>query len=231
MARYQVHIEIGRDGSCMAHVEELVGCFAMGPSVEEALAALRQEIPRYLDWLAEQGERPEGPAGPIELKVVEEVRSEARFPSRPEEPVVDFFSHDAAELTSSDLHAAMRLMEQQRRELLEFLKDAPQELLEWRPSPEEQSVLSLLLHMAHAEAYYLAHLEEQVHLYPFLDAVRSWAYHRLSRLSEEDRRRVVDHRGERWSARKVLRRFLEHEREHFAQIRTLVARYGRRTEG
>ena len=230
MARYHVHIEIGRDGSCMAHVEELVGCFGMGPSIKEALANLRQEIPRFLDWLVEQGELLERPRGSVDLEVMEEVRSEARFPGDPEDPVVDFFAHDTPELTLEELQTAMRRMERARQELIEFLEDAPRELLDWRSSPEEQSISSLLLHMARAEAYYLAQLEEETGSFPFLKAVRGWAYHRLSRLSPEDRRRVVDHEGERWSARKVLRRFLEHEREHAAQIRALVTRYGRQPQ-
>jgi hypothetical protein len=41
---------------------------------------------------------------------------------------------------------------------------------------------------------------------------------------------VTTHYGEEWTARKVARRALEHEREHLQQIRDLAERY-RREEG
>jgi hypothetical protein len=83
--------------------------------------------------------------------------------------------------------------------------------------------------MAHAEASYTARLEEESERSPFpqMAAIRSWAYHRLSRLTEAELSRLTTHRGEKWSARKVLRRFLEHDQEHSAHIRSLVARYRR----
>ena len=229
MARYRVHVETGRDGTCVAHVAELMGCFAIGPSLEEALDNLRQEIPRFLDWLEERGERPERPRGAIELEVVERVRSAARFPCEGDDSAVDFFACDAGELSTEDLQTAMRRMELAHRDLLEFLQDAPPDLMEWQPSPQEPSISALLRHVAYAEAHYLAQLEEEPSPQPLLKAVRAWVYYRLSRLSETDRRRVVEHDGQRWSARKALRRFLEHEWEHGAQIRALVERYGRNT--
>jgi uncharacterized damage-inducible protein DinB len=83
--------------------------------------------------------------------------------------------------------------------------------------------------MAHVEASYLASLEEESQQSPFpqVAAVRSWAYHRLSRLTEAELLRLTTHGDEKWSARKVLRRFLEHDREHTASIRSLLAHYSR----
>lgn len=34
MARYHVNLEVGSDGTCMAHVIELPGCIAFGPTRE-----------------------------------------------------------------------------------------------------------------------------------------------------------------------------------------------------
>ena len=58
-------------------------------------------------------------------------------------------------------------------------------------------------------------------------AIRSWVYHRLSRLTETELSRLTTHRDEKWSARKVLRRLLEDDREHTAYIHSLLARYHR----
>jgi predicted RNase H-like HicB family nuclease/uncharacterized damage-inducible protein DinB len=214
----------------MAHVPELMGCFAVGRTREEALERLRRAITEYLAWLAEHGEAPAPSAemGEVEIEVVEEVSTPGSYSREPGEPAA-FFAADAEPFSRHDLQTAVRIMEHARRDLLEFLQDVPDGLLHWRPSPEEPSIAATLLHMAHAEASYIARLEEASKRSPFpqLAAIRSWAYHRLSRLTEEELSRHTTHRGEKWSAHKVLRRFLEHDREHTAYIRSLLARYRR----
>ena len=230
MARYQVCLEVGEDGTCMAHVPELLGCFAVGSTREETLELLRNAISEHLAWLAEHKEvpAPSTEASEVEIEVVEEISTPASYPRRPDEPVA-FFAADEEPLSYHDLQTAVRLMEHARRDLLEFLKDAPDSLLHWRPGPDDPSIAETLLHMARVEANYLAHLEEETQQQPFpqLAAVRSWVYHRLSRLTETELSRLTTHRDEKWSTRKVLRRFVEHDREHTAHIRSLLARYHR----
>ena len=54
----------------------------------------------------------------------------------------------------------------------------------------------------------------------------SLALDRLQGLNEAVRSAVVtDESGELWSARKVFRRFVEHEREHTAHIREIMEQY------
>jgi predicted RNase H-like HicB family nuclease/uncharacterized damage-inducible protein DinB len=230
LARYRACLEVGEDGTCMAHVPELLGCFAVGSTREEALQRLRDAITEYLDWLAKHREAPalSAESERVEIEVVEEVSTPGSYPSKPGEPVA-FFAADQEPLSYHDLQTAVRLMEHARSDLLEFLRDVPDSLLHWRPGPDEPSIAETLLHMAHVEASYLARLEEEPQQPPFpqLAAVRSWAYHRLSRLTEAELLRLTTHRGEKWSARKVLRRFLEHDQEHTAHIRSLLAHYHR----
>ena len=230
MARYQVCLEVGEDGTCMAHVPELLGCFAVGSTREEALQRLRGAIAEYLAWLAKHREAPapSNESERVEIEVVEEVSTSGSYPRKAGEPVA-FLAADQEPMSYHDLQTAVRLMEHARRDLLEFLRDVPDSLLHWRPGPDEPSIAETLLHMAHVEASYLARLEEESQQSPFpqLAAVRSWAYHRLSRLTEAELLRLTTHRGEKWSARKVLRRFLEHDQEHTAHIRSLLARYHR----
>jgi predicted RNase H-like HicB family nuclease/uncharacterized damage-inducible protein DinB len=230
LARYQVCLEVGEDGTCMAHVPELIGCFAVGSTREETLERLHSAISEYLAWLAEHKEVsvPSAEADEVEIEVVEEVSTPASYPRRPGEPVA-FFAADEEPLSYHDLQTAVRLMEHARHDLLEFLKDVPDSLLHWRPGPDDPSIAETLLHMAHVEADYLAYLEEEPRQppLPLLAAVRSWVYHRLSRLTDAELSRLTIHHDEKWSTRKVLRRFLEHDREHTAHIRSLLARYHR----
>ena len=60
------------------------------------------------------------------------------------------------------------------------------------------------------------------------DSLRSpQALERLRALAESDLGRVTYHQGEEWTPRKVVRRMLEHEREHIAQLRQLIQEYQR----
>jgi predicted RNase H-like HicB family nuclease/uncharacterized damage-inducible protein DinB len=230
LARYRACLEVGEDGTCMAHVPELIGCFAVGSTREETLERLRGAISEYLAWLAGHGEAPvpSAESEEVEIEVVEEASAPGSYPRKPGEPVA-FFAADQEPFSYHDLQTAVRLMEHARRDLLEFLRGVPGDLLQWRPGPDEPSIAETLLHMAYVEASYLARLEEESQHSPFpqLAAIRSWAYHRLGRLTEAELSRLTTHRGEKWSARKVLRRFLEHDREHTAHIRSLLARYHR----
>ena len=230
MARYQVCLEVGEDGMCMAHVPELLGCVAVGSTREETLRRLRGAISEHLAWLAAHREMPApcAESEQVEIEVVEEVSTPGSYPRKPGEPAA-FFATDKELLSHHDLQTAVRLMEHARSDMLEFLRDVPDSLLHWRPGPDEPSIAELLLRIAHAEASYLACLEEESERYPFpqLAAIRSWAYHRLSRLTEAELSRLTTHCDEKWSARKVLRRLLEDDRQHTAYIRSLLARYRR----
>lgn len=230
MALYRVCLEVAGDGTCMAHVPDLAGCFAVGNTREEAMQRLRRAIAEYLTWLAALGETgaPSAETAEVEVEVAEEVTTIGTYPRRPGEPLA-FFAADEEPLSYHDLQTAVRLMERVRRDLLDFLRDVPDEILHWQPGPDEWSIAETLLHMAHAEASYIARLEDESEPRPFpqLAAIRSWAYHRLGRLTEPELSRVTSHRGEKWSARKMLRRFIEHDREHTAHIRNLLARYRR----
>lgn len=234
MALYKVCLEIARDGTCMAHVPELAGCFAVGSTREEALEGARRAIAEHLTWLAALGETgvPSAETAEVEVEVAEEVSTDGSYPRRPGEPRA-FFAADEEPLSYHELQMGVRLLERARRDLLEFLRGVPDDLLHWRPDPSERSIAETLLHMAHAEAGYVARLDEQSEPTPFpqLAAIRSWAYHRLGRLTDAELSRITTHGGEKWSARKVLRRFLEHDREHTAYIHRLLARYRRKPPG
>jgi len=234
LARYQACLEVGEDGTCMAHVPELIGCVAVGRTREETLERLRTAVSEHLAWLAEHREvpAPSAESERVDIEVVEEASMPGSYPREPGDPVA-FFAADEEPLSYHDLQTGVRLMEHARSDLLEFLRDVPDSLLDWRPSLDEPSIAELLVAMAHAEASYLDALEEQSERYPFpqLAAIRSWAYHRLSRLTEAELSRLTTHSDEKWSARKVLRRLLEDDREHTAYVHSLLARYHRDPPG
>ena len=64
---------------------------------------------------------------------------------------------------------------------------------------------------------------------------RRTALELLSKLNEAERSGVfypthwTQHPGEAWTARKIMRRFLEHEREHTAQLRETLQQWKTQT--
>ena len=95
MARYQVCLEVGEDGTCKAHVPELLGCFAVGSTREEALERVRAAITKYLAWLAGHREAPAPSAESerVEIEVAEKVSTPGSYPRNPSESLA-FFSAD-----------------------------------------------------------------------------------------------------------------------------------------
>ncbi|MCH8273183.1 MAG: hypothetical protein IH851_00125 [Armatimonadetes bacterium] len=54
---FNLALEVGRDGHCMAWVVELPGLFINRSSADAAVEGAPGEIRRYLKWLASHGEK------------------------------------------------------------------------------------------------------------------------------------------------------------------------------
>jgi len=100
-----------------------------------------------------------------------------------------------------------------------------------RPGGGQRTVEDIVRHVATVEWWYMS----RIVLFPWprdgeypedLEGLLAWTRHRvadrLRRLSDEERSRVSvpdPESGERWSARKVLRRLIYHELYHLRQLR------------
>jgi predicted RNase H-like HicB family nuclease/uncharacterized damage-inducible protein DinB len=209
----------------MAHVPALPGCAAIGRDREEALAAIRQAVADYLAWLHSHGEPPDPQVETVEVEMAEEVPVPRAFSGTTTQ--LALFQADLPPLSVDDLRTAMRRMEYARQDLLSAVDEICPEALDWHPMDDAPSVADILLHVAQVEAWLLSCLDSQPTSHPLLTAVRNWAYQRLSRIGPEERARTTEHHGTKWTARKVLRHFLEHERDHTAQIRKILEQYRR----
>ncbi len=224
MPRYHLNLEVGDDGSCMAHVVELPGCIAIGPTREQTLDRARSTVASYIDFLKLHGEQID--EGAVEIEVAQEARVASNFPGTPGEQGARFAS-DREPPSDEEIERVLRWLEWSREELLGLFEGLSREVIEWRPPDSNWTIRQILQHVADAEAAYLTHLEPKRTGYHFglLRAVREWAKQRLRAITEEERNAVRLHRGEEWTARKVLRRCLEHEQEHLDQLRELLKRY------
>jgi uncharacterized damage-inducible protein DinB/predicted RNase H-like HicB family nuclease len=233
MPCYPVYLEIASDGRCMAHVLDLPGCIARALTRDEALNRLPDAIRNYHAWLRRHGEPPLLEEEPIEIEVAGESTGFGPFDPR---SAAALFPPDREPVTPEEMEHHFRLMAHARADLLNLVHDLPADVLDWQPDAESFSLRRLLRHIGNAEKWYVSRLvppetlppewegDEHLPVLEFLEMERRSAVARLRQLTEEERSVVFyptgwpTHHEEPWTARKALRRFLEHEREHTAQV-------------
>jgi uncharacterized damage-inducible protein DinB/predicted RNase H-like HicB family nuclease len=237
MASYAAYVEISAEGTCLAHVLALPGCAIRAPTREEALRRLLEAIREYHAWLDRHGEK--GPL--LEESIHVEVAGES-LGCGPFDPgdAAALFPPDQQPVSVDALDRYLRLMEYSRADLLALVRDLSDEVLDWQHAPGEMTIRRILRHVGNAEEWYVSRIVpldtlppewDQDHALPlleFLEMERRTVVKRLRKLGEVERSATsypdawTDHPDEPWTARKVLRRFLEHEREHTAQVRRIL---------
>lgn len=218
--KYLVYIESKGDGITrkepVAHVPALPGASARGQTVEEAKEKIRDAVKDYLRLLRDVGEAVPRYSEGIELEF-EEVDSAT-------------FLTDYDALRPNEMEMLFRWLAISRQELMDLVKSLPAETLEWKPAEGSDSIREILCHLAEADLWYTDRLTRWPETPLFrLAAARGVALERLRDLSEEKRATVTTYEGEEWTPRKVMRRMLEHEREHIHQIRELLAARARQS--
>lgn len=222
MAKYLVFVETKGDPITIkgpvAHVPALPGATARGETVEEARENIRVAVEDYLSLLRDVGE-------PVP-KASEEIRLEF------EEVDSTTFLTDYDSIHPNEMETLFRWMAVSRQELMDLVKGLPEEAFGWQPDSDTPSFREILCHMAESDLWYTDRLKQWPEAPLFrLAATRGVALERLRALSEEERGRVTYYEGDEWTPRKVIRRMLEHEREHIAQLRRLVELYQQEAEG
>jgi predicted RNase H-like HicB family nuclease/uncharacterized damage-inducible protein DinB len=218
--RYAVCLESDTGGWSMAHVADLPGCYAKADDPWVALQALLPAIPAYWAWLRRHGAPAPGPAGlgEVSLGVIETVQSDTPGPRA-------LFEYEVAPLSRQAVAGCLERLTYTRRDLLDLVGDLPAAML--APGPAA-TVGGILAHLAATERAYTRLLgpptgtQEAAAPLDRLADVRAAAVQQIRSLPDDDYGRIFLHDGERWNVRKLLRRMLEHEREHTAQIAGLL---------
>jgi predicted RNase H-like HicB family nuclease/uncharacterized damage-inducible protein DinB len=240
VAHYSVYLETVNGGPCMAHVIDLPGCIVRAPTRDEALSRLPEAIKEYHVWLRFHGELVRTSGESVQIDIAGESVGSGPFNRR---DAAALFPPDREPLSPEEMERYFRLMVYNRADLLALTRGLPDELLDWQPYPESFRLRGLLRHVGNAEEWYVSRVvppdslppewedDESLPIFEFLEMERRTAVVRLSQLTEQERRNVfyptawAYHPEEPWTARKALRRFLEHEREHIAQVREILDGY------
>jgi predicted RNase H-like HicB family nuclease/uncharacterized damage-inducible protein DinB len=238
MTLYYAYLEIDTDNRCMAHVLDLPGCAARAVGRDKVLIKLPDAIREYHAWLHSHGEPALSQEKLIEVEIAEECAGLGPFDPG---DAAALFSPDRKTINREDLEVYFRIMTYSRTDLLILVNNLPDKVLDWKLHPESFTIRRLLRHIGNAEEWYVSRLvppetlpaewknDEALPIYKFLEMERRTALDRLRRLTEQELSEVcypthwTQYPEEAWTARKALRRFLEHEREHTAQVREILA--------
>ncbi|MFQ5611997.1 MAG: hypothetical protein ACE5H9_07665 [Anaerolineae bacterium] len=222
MAKYLVYIVADDEASpskeVVAHVPALPGASARGQSVAEVKEKIKGVIQAYLRSLRDVGEAVPKASEGIYLEF--------------EEVDTSTFLSDYDLLHPNEMESLMRWMAISRQELMDLVRNLPEEAFDWRADDDSPSVHEVLSQIAEADLWYTDRLKQwpEAPLYR-LAAARGVALERLRALTEEERASLTRHEGEDWTPRKVMRRMLEHEREGIRRIRAVLATQNRGNAG
>jgi predicted RNase H-like HicB family nuclease len=231
---YELFLESGpQHRKTWVFVPSLPGCVAVGPTTVAAIEISKSAIAARLGFLRRHGDH-QADAEPIEVVVAEHVieRQLLGFGQQ-------FFAPDGEPLTQDEASRRLRWADWSREDLVAAAR-AQSEPLTVKPAAGGRSTAAILSHVAGAEwAYASATLGtlpggsaaiktiEEAGDQPWeaLVAERAALMARLRAMTPDDLTRVVERGGKpRWTARRMLRRLLEHESEHTMELESRLHR-------
>lgn len=225
---YRIGLENNIEGRSLAWVLGHPGCFAAGPTAEEALDRLPAALENYAAWIHQKSRRPWLELGEVEY-IVEETWEDYRINEQFElvegegYEVNAWFLDDWKPLTETDVQRGLQILQWSRELLLESAAGLSDDALQQVLPGERWSIQGILRHVGGAEWWYLDRLglappRQQVpdEAYERLAMIRGSLADQLTALQEQNR--VVGIDGEFWSPRKLLRRAAWHELDHVNHI-------------
>lgn len=236
MKEYPLYVESGpRRRTTMVHVLDLLGCIAQGPTTEAALDAAPDAIRKYLRFLRRHGEelKPNSTfTTPVAVHITKGTWLGYGDPT-------SGFPPDFQPLSAKDLQVYLRRLAWLRADLLQSIHNVPRKQLLAEPKGGRRSIYHILGHVAGSECGYLRYLVGKVE--GLSDAMRAveqspdnlpfalsrlWqiSSSRLGILTASERKQWVKHGQVTWTARRALRRLLEHDWEHWQELSNRLAR-------
>ena len=227
--RFDLYLESGpQHKRTWVYVPGLPGCVAFGPTTDQAIENTRPAIRERLDFLRRHGESQPDPE-PIELSVAEHI-IERRFLGFGQQ----VFATDREPLDAQEAARQLLWAEWSREELVAVARAQTLPLSE-APASGGRSTAAILSHVAGSEWSYVSSTLGTLPGYsaaiaaiegagnePWaaLEAEREAVMTRLHSMTAQELTHVVERldRPPR-TARRMLRRMLEHEWEHVLELR------------
>ncbi len=201
----------------LADVPAFPGCIASGKTRDAAVANARRAFKAYRELLDARGVSIEHWKGfDPETFAVRDM------------PETGLVPEDERPLEEHEIRDFLHLYETQRAALLALVERMPQSELERRPDPSSWSVRHTLEHVMTGTMQILSKLERWPDDgFASLQATHRVAFQRISVMEPDDTRGTRTVLGRPQTVRRVMRRLLEHDYEHYRQIEEIIAALGR----
>ena len=227
MTLIQIGLERNVKGRSLTWALDYPGVFSYGADDAEALLRMPREMLRFETWLNLRADQPWVQLDGLDMHIDETFDSFQVMVDGGIHGVHAFFRSDLVPLTQEEIRQALLIFDWQREELLAGVETLPAEILNKEFEGQRWTIEGILEHIARVESWYLSRLGFETPLlendaYPLkLLEVSATAINRcLPELIGYDQ--VFDLRQEKWSARKLVRRLLWHQRDHIDHIRDLA---------
>ena len=211
MTEPNIYVAESREGYWLASIPQIMGCNASGKTREDAIANARRAFRAYLELLDARGVSVEHWKG----------LDPDRFPVA--EASGPLFPEDQLPIEEHDLRDFLHVFEAQHAALIALAGEVSADELERAPDADTWSVRQALEHMLATQATLLSRLEKWPDD-PFntLQSVHRLISQRFTAMESDDTKGVKVILGRPWTVRRVMRRLLEHEWEHYGHIREII---------
>jgi predicted RNase H-like HicB family nuclease/uncharacterized damage-inducible protein DinB len=196
----------------LATIPAIMGCNASGKTRDEAIANVRRAFRAYLELLDARGVAVEHWRG----------LDADTFPiAESDSPV---FPEDKEPIEEHDLRDFLHVFEVQQAALIALAGRLTPDELERKPDEQTWSVREALEHMMTRQAALLSRLEKWPQD-PFntLQAIHRIVFQRFTVMEPAETAGTKVIRGRPWTVRRVMRRILEHEWEHYGHVKEIIA--------
>jgi uncharacterized damage-inducible protein DinB len=224
----------------MGHVLSLPGCITLGPTPDLATSRVGEAILDHFIWLEHHGEKSQ-PTKSVRFEVIEHM-VRGKMTSGGE---MALFTHDCEPLTKEDIDRFLNLLSYSRSDLLKAIESVPKAARNWSPNEKIRSFNRILRHVRNGERWYVTRIREDFKFQrsspnpmTALSQAREDFIAFAKELTQKEHRNIYVprnnpsyNRKEEWTARKALRRALEHEREHTANILQRLDQYNDSIKG
>jgi predicted RNase H-like HicB family nuclease len=229
-ANYALYLESGpKRRKTMVHVLDLLGCVAVGPTTAEAIEATPEAIGAYLRFLRRCGENVD-PGAPFTTHVEEHITEGIWLGNG--DPYISF-GPELAPVSKAEIELLTNRLVKLREELAAWAESATPEALETMVPGSSRSSQTILLHVLGPTGAYAAPVlgtisgvstlhtraeRRQISLAEALRQSTAIVAEKLRVATDEQRTKVVERPKEVRTLRKALRRTLEHDWEHLAEL-------------
>ncbi|MHA1154604.1 MAG: hypothetical protein ACTSQK_00715 [Candidatus Heimdallarchaeota archaeon] len=250
LAELKINLEEG-NGLFYAHAEEFIGCCGRAPTKDAAIDALLQDVKKYSEWLLSKDftneymiKAKDFLAGINEMQIVEEITNVAQQDVLTGKSAL--FKSDHKVISEEDFEFYLEVIKSLPEELMRIVfqysnEQREQEVLEGKPT-----INQALTKIYTTQFSYISRFGEEIEK-KFLEVInltrdeleslslyerifkvqlgaiallRSYySNHADDKFTSEN---LPEYPKEHWTIKKIIRRFIEHERECINGIRLLV---------